>query len=61
MVSIMLIKSKKISFDWDVLDNHWSNAYEADYGHFFSANPFERMDLCLAISTITRGRSDARE
>ncbi|HEY9205307.1 MAG TPA: hypothetical protein VIO58_05250 [Candidatus Methanoperedens sp.] len=58
MVSIMLIReSKKISFDWDALDKHWSNAYEADYGHFFSDTPVERLDLRLSISTITRGRT----
>ncbi len=58
MVSIMLIsKNKEIHLDWETLDKHWSNAYEEDYGHFFSDTPVERLDLRLSVCTITRGKT----
>lgn len=43
-------KNKKIAFDWDNLDKHWSNAYEADYGHLFSNTPEERINFSFSIS-----------
>lgn len=49
-------KSKNMDIDWDILDKHWSNAYEADYGHLFSDTSFERMSISLPTLTASRVR-----
>ncbi len=62
MIVIMMktAKSKKMRLDWETLDKHWSDAYEADYGHFFSDAPVERMNFSFSICTIARGRTPVK-
>ncbi len=48
---MMMIKNKNIKLDWEVLEKHWQDAYEADYGHLFFNNSFERTNINLPLTT----------